>query len=102
MWQKKCINSNAENSRRIERNQKLFGELIRPLFSFHLNVLSMDSAVLSTKLSRIEIGDRIFEIQKNSLNFHKQKLNIIAKYFTRYSVLVVSFFRAVERMDGPR
>jgi hypothetical protein len=81
MWQKKCINSNAKNSRRIERNQKLFGEWKEPLFSFHSNVLSMDSAVLSTKLSRIEFGDRIFEIQKNSLNFQQAKAQYYSKIF---------------------
>jgi hypothetical protein len=42
---KNGFNSNANKSRNIQRNQKLFGEIKEYLFSFHLNVLSMDSAV---------------------------------------------------------
>jgi hypothetical protein len=58
--EKNCIYSNANNSRSIQRNQKLFGERKEYLFSFHLNVLSMKSDVSPQRYRGLSLGIEIF------------------------------------------
>jgi hypothetical protein len=54
------IFSNANNSRSMQRNQKVFGEWKECLSSFHLNVLSIDSAVSSQRYRGLSLGSDIF------------------------------------------
>jgi hypothetical protein len=53
---KNGIYSNAYNIKWVQRNQKLFGEWKEYLSSFHLNILSIDSAELPHRIRGLSLG----------------------------------------------